>query len=136
MFFLSIGCASSHRPSPYAAFDMMAQRSLADDADYVKRHLAPELVVLMNEDGSETADLDPHLRSLMNRLQRFKCLDPTLRVDGDETVIEVFGTDPDSASGSLLRCRYRLLYDDERGWLLASRSFDDQPFVHFDEKGS
>lgn len=124
---LLAGCASPKRPDPYAAFDEIARRSLREDVAYVKGHLAPGLIEELG--GRDEADADRVVREFMQDLQRFQSLAPLGTVapsEGREAVIRAKGLRQTPGGGGAVQCRFKMLFDSDAGWLLASRAFDEE----------
>jgi hypothetical protein len=113
------GCSAAARPDPGQAFDEITRRSLSEDLPYVRARLAPSFVAQVKAEGGN-AESDDYVRKLMADLQRCRSFSWQKSDDPSRATVEAACVQP----AGILQGKYELIYDKERGWLLAKPAYD------------
>jgi len=119
---LSTGCGATARPDPTVAFKEISQRSLAEDAAYVRDRISPSLMA--DAGGKRAKDgRGNFVCAFMQELGTCKPQSWRATDQPDKIVMEVAGL---KASNVRLFC-IDLLYDKKHGWQLASKLYNERP---------
>ena len=116
------GCARPTRPDPSDTFLEICQRSLDDDAEYIRARIAPSFADPATGQAVDR-DSDEFIRGLMREFRMCRPAAFKKTDDPDKVVVEVAGT-----KQGRVRCYdVSLIYDEEHGWQLASRLTNERP---------
>lgn len=126
---LLLGCSAATRPDPGQAFDEITRRSLNDDAEYVRAHVAPGVLAGTQAEPAR-GDSSKAVSSLMSELQRCRSLtwrqtDDPNRVTLDAACIE---------AGTVQQATFDMTYDPKVGWMLATPAHDRRPLNKTDRQ--
>ena len=122
VFALLPGCSAAARPDPGQAFDEITRRSLNEETQYVRAHLAPSYLAAAKAQNANV-ESDEFIRALMTQLQL--CRSTVVQKTGDPNSVTVEAACVQS--GTIMQSKYDLVYDKKSGWMLAVPAYDTHP---------
>jgi hypothetical protein len=127
---LLLGCLSPNKPdaqaatekTPMAAFDEVCSRSLADDLDFVRGKISPQL---LTQAAGEAAGprADQFVREMMIALRVCRPLVEEKGAAAGKVVLQVAGV----KESSVRQYSIDLTHDQEHGWQIASKLYGEKP---------
>jgi hypothetical protein len=127
---LLLGCLSPNKPeaqaaaeqSPTAAFDEICSRSLADDLQFVRGKISPQLLV---QAAGEAAGprADQFVREMMVALRVCRPLAEEKGAAAGKVVLQVAGV----KESSVRQYSIDLTHDQQHGWQIASKLYGEKP---------
>jgi hypothetical protein len=116
------GCSAAARPDPGQAFDEIARRSLNEETQYVRAHLAPSYLAAAKAQHANV-ESDEFIRGLMTQLQL--CRSTNVAKTGDPNTVTVEAACV--LSGAMVQSKFDLVYEKKSGWMLAAPAYDTRP---------
>jgi hypothetical protein len=124
---LLVGCSAATRPDPAQAFDELTKRSLNDDAEYVRAHVAPGVLAAAK---GHPGKADTTLSSLMNELQRCRSMGWRKTEDPNKVAVDAACAE----AGMVQQATFDMTYDPKVGWILATPARDKRPLEKAEKK--